>query len=179
MKISITGHTDGLGLALTKKLESTHEIIGLSRSNGYDIANTSAVVEAAKYSDIFINNAYHAYHQCNLLSEMFELWKHDSNKTIITISSFVTCYPRGEKELDNDPWPYRDHKIALERLFRHLSNQILYYKNKCRMLLVSPGPIDTKMISHIQCPKMTVEDVADIVITSIKFPLVKELTLYA
>jgi nucleoside-diphosphate-sugar epimerase len=175
MKICITGHTEGLGLALVKKLDHIHEIIGLSRRNGYDIANLFPVLEAVQHSDIFINNAYYEYYQCNLLSDMFNLWKHDPNKTIITISSFVTCYPRIEKELDNEPWPYRDHKVALERLFRHLVNQ----DHQCKMLLVSPGAIDTNMVSHLNCKKMQPEAVADVIINALNFPLVKELTLYA
>lgn len=61
MKVVITGHTSGIGRALYQhfQIKEGVEVIGLSRSNGYDIdKDFDKVVEAAKGCDIFINNAY-------------------------------------------------------------------------------------------------------------------------
>ena len=60
-KIVITGHTRGIGKAIYDKFTevSCHEIVGLSRSNGYDIdADFDKVVAEATGAEIFINNAY-------------------------------------------------------------------------------------------------------------------------
>ena len=37
MKIAITGHSKGIGKACSDLLSAEHEVIGLSRSNGYNI----------------------------------------------------------------------------------------------------------------------------------------------
>ena len=115
MKIAITGHTSGIGLALANRLKQNHEVVGLSRSNGYGIDDTTAIFDAANDCDIFINNAYSEYQQALLLQLFYSQWK-DTAKQIISIGSVVTNYPRSQVELDNYPWPYRDHKIALEKL---------------------------------------------------------------
>ena len=39
IKIALTGHSKGLGAEITKRFEKEHEIIGFSRTNGYDIKN--------------------------------------------------------------------------------------------------------------------------------------------
>lgn len=174
MKIGITGHSRGLGLALARKLSINNNVIGFSRSNGYNIAHVHEIIKDALDCDVFINNAYNNYYQSDLLLYLFRLWQDNPNKSIINIGSTVTAYPRIETEIDNLPWPYRDHKIALERLHRHLAKQT----HKCKMLLVSPGAMDTDMIAHHSGVKMLPDHVADIIIDAISKPLVKEITIY-
>ena len=174
MKIAITGHTKGLGKALESLLGDNHQVVGFSRSNGYNLADVSKIVDNAAHCDVFINNAYHEYYQCDLLLKMFQLWKDDETKQIVSIGSTVTDYPRIERELDHMPWPYRDHKIGLQRLFRNLIKQ----PHKCKMLLVSPGAIDTDMIAHLPGIKMSPVAVADIIVKTLEYPLIKEITIY-
>jgi len=174
MKIGITGHSRGLGSALAKKLFTDNQIVGFSRSNGYNIAHVHDIIKDALDCDMFINNAYNNYCQSDLLLYLFRLWQDDPNKTIISIGSTATAYPRIETEIDNLPWPYRDHKIALERLFRHLVKQT----HRCRMLLVTPGAMDTDMIAHHSGIKMPADQVADIIVDAISKPLIKEITIY-
>ena len=69
-KIVITGHTTGLGKAIYDKFTevSCRKIVGLSRSNGYDIdKDFDKVVEEATGAEIFINNAYRDKQQLKLL----------------------------------------------------------------------------------------------------------------
>lgn len=174
MKIAITGHTDGLGKALSAKLSQDNEIIGLSRANGYPLSNYTKIVKFIEDCDILINNAYDNYYQCNLLSEVFSMWRYE-NKKIISIGSAIIDYTRAEKELDSDPWAYRDHKLALRKLFRHL----LSLERTCQLLLVNPGPIDTKMTSHLVCKKLHVDTAADLVISIMNQPLIKEVNFNA
>ena len=72
-RIVITGHTHGLGKAIYDKFTevSCHEIVGLSRSNGYDIdKDFDKVVEAATGAEIFINNAYRDQQQLKLFNAL-------------------------------------------------------------------------------------------------------------
>lgn len=58
MKILITGHTQGIGEVLYNHWTSlNHEVIGLSRSTGYDFNKISDVLEEASTADLFVNNA--------------------------------------------------------------------------------------------------------------------------
>jgi hypothetical protein len=68
-RIIITGHTRGLGKAIYDRFKevSCREIIGMSRSNGYDIdKNFDRIVEEAAGAEIFINNAYRDRQQLKL-----------------------------------------------------------------------------------------------------------------
>jgi hypothetical protein len=69
-KIVITGHTSGIGKSIydTFKKGSCREIVGMSRSNGYDIdKDFDKIVEEASGAEIFINNAYRDQQQLKLL----------------------------------------------------------------------------------------------------------------
>jgi nucleoside-diphosphate-sugar epimerase len=72
-KIVITGHTNGIGKTIYDALtaDSCREIIGLSRSNGFDIdTDFDKVVEAATGAEIFINNAYRDKQQLKLVEAL-------------------------------------------------------------------------------------------------------------
>lgn len=174
MKVAITGHTKGLGLACAKLFEKHgHTIVGLSRSNGFDLKNTEQIIATVSGCDVFINNAYHDDYQAALLNDLFHIWA-NTDKTIITIGSIITVYPRLEIERDREPWKYREHKQYLERVFRHLTR----LPHTCHMQLISPGAIDTEMIAHLDCTKMPAETVAKIIYDTMSNRLIKELTIY-
>ena len=91
MKIAITGHTKGIGKAIAG-LYYTDEVVGFSRSNGYDITepnDIARIITESANCNIFVNNAYHDFAQCDLLERMFELWKNDPTKTIVNI--IISC----------------------------------------------------------------------------------------
>ena len=173
MKIAITGHTKGIGKELDNFFSANATIIGLSRSTGYDINNVDSIVEAVKECDVFVNNAYSGYQQAILLEEVFNIWK-DTNKTIINIGSAITDYPRTELELDNNPWPYRDHKLALQKKFRELA----WGSTNCRIALISPGATDTDLIKHLDCIKLSANEVV-IAANLVLYSNIREITLYA
>lgn len=88
MKIVITGHTKGIGKAIADHFKE-FEVIGLSRSNGYDIdRNFDKVVEKIKGADLFINNAYRDQQQLKL----FNAVKSHVGK-IICMGSISRLYP--------------------------------------------------------------------------------------
>ena len=173
MKIAITGHSRGIGLAIANQL-TQHDIIGLSRSNGYDLANISQIIDAVRDCDVFVNNAYYDYYQTTLLSTLYAEWQ-DLNKVIINIGSAITVYPRTEIALNNQPWPYRDHKISLETEFRKLSWQ----GNNCKLALVNPGSTDTDMMRSHNCIKLNPIEIAKAVELVLNNLYLKEITVYA
>ena len=48
MKIALTGHTKGIGNAIKQLLENEHEIVGFSRTNGYNINEPDAIYVSVK-----------------------------------------------------------------------------------------------------------------------------------
>ena len=94
MKIAITGHTAGIGKALSEIYANKgHEIVGLSRRNGYNIRSITKVVSMIEPCDIFINNAQVGFAQTELLFAVYKVWKDKKNKKIINISTMLTCLP--------------------------------------------------------------------------------------
>lgn len=90
-KIVITGHTAGLGKAIYDKFTevSCHEIIGLSRSNGYDIdTDFDKVVEAATGAELFINNAYRGDQQLKLFHAL-----KNKVEAMVVMGSVSRLYP--------------------------------------------------------------------------------------
>ena len=89
MNIALTGHSKGLGKALFEFLSQKHEIIGFSRSNGYDIKSPfdrKKIIKESKDCDIFINLVHNYYHQTDLLLELHRSWK-GLQKYIINIGT--------------------------------------------------------------------------------------------
>lgn len=90
-KIVITGHTNGIGKAIFDKFTevSCHDIIGMSRSNGYDIdKDFDKVVEEAAGAEIFINNAYRDSQQLKLFHAL-----KDKVGSIVVMGSVSRHYP--------------------------------------------------------------------------------------
>lgn len=90
-KIIITGHTSGLGKAIYDKFtqESCREIIGMSRSNGYDIEKDfDKIVEESKGAELFINNAYRDKQQLKLFNAL-----KDKVDMMVVMGSVSRHYP--------------------------------------------------------------------------------------
>ena len=90
-KIVITGHTSGVGKTIYDALnaDSCREIVGLSRSNGYDIdADFDKVVEEATGAEIFINNAYRDSQQLRLVEAL-----KDKVGMMVVMGSVSRFYP--------------------------------------------------------------------------------------
>ena len=94
MKVVITGHMNGLGLALSNKFAEKGYII-----SGYDLLNNknttrdgvvNQLIADCVDADIFVNNAY--ANQSLLLDKIFKFWE-GKDKTVINISSAITYSP--------------------------------------------------------------------------------------
>ena len=138
MKIAITGHTMGIGAALSQLLiNQGHEIVGLSKRHGNNIRNISKICDQIESCDMFINNAQAGYAQTELLFEMAARWT-GSGKHILVISTIMTQQPVSPLTgLDMDQ--YRVQKIALEEAVKQIRNRRL----KIKITIVRPGNIAT------------------------------------
>jgi hypothetical protein len=149
MKIVITGHTQGLGLAFFRHF-SSHNVIGFSRSNGYNIASPVArdkILDAIKDADIFINNAYNNFDdsQLQLLVEAYKLLQ-GTNKIIVNISSRYTS--------------------GSEKYCRDKEQQDIFCKSKeftlPHIINLKPGLVDTDRVKHIQGKRLSVSEVISV-----------------
>ena len=138
MKIAITGHTAGIGQALSKLYATQgHEVVGLSKRDGNNIRNIPKIADQIELCDIFVNNAQAGYAQTELLFEMAQRWK-GTKKHIIVISTMMTQDPVSTLDgLDMDQ--YRIQKVTLEESVKQIRNRRLGIK----ITIVRPGNIAT------------------------------------
>jgi NAD(P)-dependent dehydrogenase (short-subunit alcohol dehydrogenase family) len=165
MKIAITGHTRGIGRAIADVLaKQGHEIVGLSRSNGYDLtveASRHSALDAITNCDVFINNAlpsdtephkHTAYIPVELLYQVHRGWRGNANKIIIAIGSNASDTPlQGDR-------PYQVEKIALASACKQLATA-----GRPRIIIVKPGCTDTDSVRHFNEIKMDPVEVANAV----------------
>lgn len=121
MKIAITGHTSGVGKAIYEYfLSHGHEVIGMSRTTGFDLNDIERVISVAKKCDVFINNTYFGNSQTELVKRLCQSCK------VITFGSIAADYVR---ELDSD---YARDKKELQDTCAELSllpnTRLLYLK---------------------------------------------------
>lgn len=144
MKISITGHTQGIGAALVTYFEAQgHTVLKFSRSNGYDISQESdrdRIVEESRDCDVFINNATHEFAQTYLLFKFHDMWA-GQDKTIINLSSHAT-----------ERWfnVHQDHRV---RTFKRSLDDSSYYLRNLNplpnIMLLNLCIIDTPRSDHL------------------------------
>lgn len=90
-KIVITGHTHGIGKSIYDafRANSCRQIVGMSRSNGYDIdKDFDKIVAESAGAEIFINNAYRDCQQLNLLKSL-----KDKVDMMVVMGSVSRFYP--------------------------------------------------------------------------------------
>jgi NADP-dependent 3-hydroxy acid dehydrogenase YdfG len=140
MKIAITGHTAGIGQALAEiYLNRGHEIVGLSRRNGYNIRSIGKVITMIEPCDIFINNAQVGFAQTELLFAVYKQWQEQTHKKIINISSILTSSPVSFLP-GIEMTEYYVQKKSLEEAISQLRN----FRAGPKICLVKPGAVATQ-----------------------------------
>ena len=130
-KIIITGHTKGIGKAIFDKFTevSCHKIIGMSRSNGYDIEKDfDKIVEEATGADFFVNNAYRDGQQLKLFHAL-----KDKVNMMVVMGSVSRHYP------ELIPTDYVHDKQALAEA--------------CRLESINPNGIPCAVFRIASCSK--------------------------
>ncbi len=122
MKCIVTGHTSGIGKEIYNHFQSKGwDVIGLSRSNGYNIVtNQDEIVNLSIGCDLFVNCAYDGSAQLDLLNKL-----HNKVKKMIVIGSVGADY--------SETWQvYGKDKFALQEQCKELSrnsdSNIFYLK---------------------------------------------------
>jgi hypothetical protein len=151
MKVAITGHTSGLGLSLGNLFS---DVVGMSRSNGFNIHNTQEIIDYSKHCDVFINNAYDGYGQLDLLYDLYSAWKDDSSKTIVTIGSMAS----NAAEWRLKPCKYSTVKKALDVATYQLVNS--HYR-KCKLMIFKPGYLGDNGIPYDTAAKKLYNAIMD------------------
>ena len=124
MRVVITGHTGGLGLAFFNYFKQRgDDVVGLSRSNGYTLPDKfEEVIQIAQESDLFVNNAYQNLVQTKLLYRLFD------KTSIISCGSIAADYPKPE---------FLDYSLAKKAL--ELEHKRLKKISPYPMLLLKMG----------------------------------------
>ena len=156
MKIAITGHSKGIGKACSDLLSAEHEVIGLSRSNGYNIDEVEPIILVANSCDVFINNAYSGIQQSVIFDRLFQMWRNDDMKTIVNINS-RSKYDGVRTSLYGADKKHLDH-IAKSNVFSDMNKRI-------RVININPGYVDTDMIPERAKAynKLSPEKVAEVI----------------
>jgi len=164
MNVAITGHTRGIGKAISDAVKSLGwHSPGFSKSTGYDIVTDhKRIADSAQDCDVFVNNAYALNGQVDMFESIFELWR-DQPKTIINIGSRSKYYQLGETNNSE----YTKEK---QRLHDVTMQKILYAQKQCRIININPGFVDTDMTAHRTESKMSTEQLADIIIWCVRQP---------
>jgi NADP-dependent 3-hydroxy acid dehydrogenase YdfG len=139
MKVSITGHTKGIGKAIANLYT---DVIGFSRSNGYDIGNpvdVQRIVTESAHCDVFVNNAYHSTAQTVIFESLLELWHTDPSKTIVNINSRTIYNGPNQRQYTTDKKLLRSSAV----------NAIRDVDRKCRVININPGYIKTDMTQAV------------------------------
>jgi NAD(P)-dependent dehydrogenase (short-subunit alcohol dehydrogenase family) len=156
MKVAVTGHTKGIGLALSQYFErSGHQVIGLSRSNGYALpAEEERALKAILPCDVFVNNAYQGAAQITLLQKAAIAWRDQSGKQIFNLGSVSSELVRS-----NDPL-YSSYKKALDKMAHLMQSGTIWPL----IHNLRPGMIDTDLTAtRRDVAKMTTAHVVEIV----------------
>lgn len=164
MKIGITGHSDFLGKGLFDFLSKNHEVIGFSRSNGYDLKNYEKILDDVKDMDVFINNTYHPEYQQKIFEELFEKWK-DKDKTIFNILT-SSIFNNGSIE------DYRENKLRLQKSSLEKINSNL--DKKVRIVNLYPNTLEHN--KRVGFNKVNFSEVYDVINFQLKLPQNLELT---
>jgi NAD(P)-dependent dehydrogenase (short-subunit alcohol dehydrogenase family) len=157
MKIAITGHTKGIGRAIAD-LFYTDEVVGFSRSNGYDLSDSTTIDRIISNSigcNVFVNNAYYNTAQVDIFEKLLVHWNSDPTKTIVNINS---------KTIYNGP-NQRQYTTDKKLLKSSAVNAIRDIDRKCRVININPGYVQTDMTAsiHEQYNMLTPEQLAGMI----------------
>ena len=124
MRVVITGHTGGLGLAFFNFFkERGDEVLGASRSNGYTLPDKfEEVLLLAETADLFVNNVHYKDIQKSFLTRLYD------KVPIITCGSIAADYPKPE---------FLDYSIAKKVI--ELEHRKLKKNSPFPMLLLKMG----------------------------------------
>lgn len=157
MKVAITGHSRGLGLALDNELSKRgHQVLGFSRTNGYDINDVQIrkdIIHLVNGCDVFINNAYSHNAQFDLLEKITTQWQ-DQKKIIINVNS---------KSIFAPVLPQSMQQYAEDKRRQHDYIQSLKFRARPYVMDLILGLVDTDMSNIFIADKMQANHIARLI----------------
>jgi NADP-dependent 3-hydroxy acid dehydrogenase YdfG len=169
--IAITGTTSGLGSELARFYSLSGWIVFQLDRPYFDI--TAPDMNIIPDFDVFVNNAYdeqNGFAQSDLLYKVYEQHK-DRDCMIINVGSVSGDGDRQKV------YPYGAHKAVLEKA----STQLSLVENPCKVCLVKPGRMKTKMTDHraefFRMPPIDVVKAIDFMIHQPKEITIKSITV--
>lgn len=168
--IYLTGSRGGLGSAIKQKLERDTPLLEVTCLDRPEYDMDFSLYKFIKNDfNVYINCSHNGFAQVDILYELVEANK-DRYCHIINVGSVASDGDRMKVH------PYCVHKAALEKACQ----QLALVNSKCKVSLIKPGRMNTKMVEHIDAPKMRPEDVANAVVWMINQPReinIKSLTI--
>lgn len=162
LTVAITGHTRGIGRALETALERRGDtVIGLSRSNGYDITMPEEIIRKIRDADVFICNAHAGFAQAELVLAMARTWAEHPRRLIVAMGSLSA------DGINPSQGRYAIHKKALDAACEQLQADPIV---KCRIALLRFGYADTGRVAAKSVRKMRVAEVVGHVLYAIEQP---------
>lgn len=145
-KIAVTGHTAGIGKAIAERFGEKYQIVGFSRTNGYDISkqeDLERIVAESLDCEVFVNNAYH-FDQQTVLADMWDKAHAGQDHLIINIST-LAADPIFEIE-KRMPYilPYAEEKHRLNKKTFEICDNLGGNRKAISVLL---GIVDTNFVN--------------------------------
>ena len=164
-KICIIGHTQGIGKAIVELFEQKQfEVIGLSRSNGYDlIKNQQNIMDKIDQCEYIVINAYAGNSQLRLLQKIYKKYQNQNKKVAVITSTSGTSV--GIDNTHNTP-TYKEYCRLKKELIEYIEDiqQELVMK-PLSVFDICPDTVDTEMSAGLweEWPKLKTNEVAEAV----------------
>jgi len=164
-KIAVIGHTKGIGKAITKLYKKKgFEVVGLSRSNGYDIENNQeGIIEKLRDCNLVVVNAYAGRGQYELLKRIYSAFHHHYKKIAVITSTSGTPQGKDQEDISADYNEYCWHKEHLIKYVSELQEEL--FNKPLSVYDICPDVVDTDMIKGMWqgLPKLKASEVAEAV----------------
>jgi NAD(P)-dependent dehydrogenase (short-subunit alcohol dehydrogenase family) len=163
--IAIIGHTRGIGRAIAELYKDKgYRVIGMSRSNGYDMTvDQEKIVDAVRDCDLIVINAHAGRYQLNLLKSMYGRYHDHRKKVAVITSTSGTPEGRDENFEDADYQQYCADKQELIGYIKELQQDLLL--RAMSVYDVCPDVVETAMTKGLwtTLPKLETKEVAQAV----------------
>ena len=164
-KIAVIGHTKGIGKAIANLYSrKNYEVIGLSRSNGYDIIqDQDKIMDKIEDCPLVVVNAHAGRGQLTLLKRIYG--RHIFNKMKVAVITSTSGTDQG-KDYDIDQKEYIEYCDLKKELIQYISDlQEELVIRPLSVYDVCPDVVDTDMIKNLwkDLPKLKADEVAEAV----------------